>query len=87
MKSICVVTINDHNSLGGPMGSERITTAGTQPCVDRQAALRWAKAWFKKNTGSHYTPQVAAMNFQQFKKWGADMGPYGVDFEMVKVYG
>jgi hypothetical protein len=81
-----MVTIEDHSHLGGPMGSEYTTTACTQPCTNPESAMVFAKQWLVKQCGKRILKETENMTFLQFEKWAADMGAYGVTFEMTDVF-
>lgn len=68
------VTVHDHSSLGGPMGSEHVTDITTKLFSNRKKACDWIVRYAKKNACSW---AVEGKTYAQILKGKGDMGNIG----------
>ena len=80
---VCVVIVNDHTRLGGPMGTESVSLIGVKVAVNRDAAKRWCQVDARKRH----------LAWQSWVKWtrqsdgtrSVDLGPVGYRIKETEV--
>ena len=81
------VVLEDHSSLGGPMGSERVYEIGRSLFAEEEDAWKWIEGYVKKNLPMGVTlEEWNKMSRKQKKKSISDAGAYGIDIRKVWVY-
>lgn len=87
------VIVNDHTSLGGPMGSERVTEISSKFFDDKEKAYAYAYKYASKNGmtsfGNHQWPDTEekflALSDKSKKRLIGDLGNIGIDVIKIKV--
>lgn len=78
------LTINDHTSLGGPMGSESVKPILQELFTSKDLAERYAETYIRAGY-KEYDKQYSS-NAELRRAWG-DLGAIGVRITKLAVYG